>query len=122
MVTVPEGADLSTRVTFEEELDSLEKAVGRLESGNLTLDEAMREFEVGFRCWRRCVEILQEAQQRIEVLCRAAGDSLAVVGKPEWKPESLRSLQELRVAGSAEGRPVDEDLESDRRRERQVDA
>lgn len=53
---------------FEEELDNLEKVVDLLERGELSLEEAIRKYESGFRSLKRCYEILERAKKRIEVL------------------------------------------------------
>ena len=61
---------------FEGELEKLEEAVARLEDGSLTLDEAIAQFESGFKSWRHCQDLLEKARKKIEVLCEEAGLSL----------------------------------------------
>lgn len=58
---------------FEGELEKLEEAVARLEDGTLTLDEAIAQFESGFKSWRHCQDLLEKARKKIEVLCEEAG-------------------------------------------------
>ena len=58
---------------FEGELEKLEEAVARLEDGSLTLDEAITQFESGFKSWRHCQDLLEKARKKIEVLCEEAG-------------------------------------------------
>jgi exodeoxyribonuclease VII small subunit len=58
--------------TFEARMESLEAAVEKLESGALSLDDAIAEFERGVGAWRHCQELLRRAEKRIEVLCEEA--------------------------------------------------
>lgn len=59
-----EAADLS----FEGALEQLEATVGRLEAGELPLEEALELFEQGVHLSRRCTTTLEAAEQRIEML------------------------------------------------------
>jgi len=47
---------------FERELEKLEEAVAKLEDGSLTLDEAIAQFEAGFKSWRHCQDLLEKAK------------------------------------------------------------
>ncbi|MBK7250159.1 MAG: exodeoxyribonuclease VII small subunit [Gammaproteobacteria bacterium] len=58
---------------FEQSLSELERLVGRLEEGDLPLEEAMRTFERGVELTRRCQTALQAAQQKVEILLERAG-------------------------------------------------
>lgn len=87
---------------FEDELALLEKAVERLESGELGLEDAMREFESGFRSWKRCREILSALQQRIEVLCEEAGGDDVRQRGTLWKPASSAGMSQLGVSDPAD--------------------
>lgn len=55
-------------LSFEEALKELERIVGRLESGDATLDESIRLYERGDRLRARCAERLDAAQARIEAI------------------------------------------------------
>jgi len=81
-----EGGGLAGR-SFEEELLGLEEAVSRLESGELSLDAAIAQYEVGFKSLRRCYELLRAAQGRVEILRRDAG-----VDGLEWEPIDFSQL------------------------------
>ncbi|QIQ20957.1 exodeoxyribonuclease VII small subunit [Zophobihabitans entericus] len=54
--------------SFEETLGELESIVGRLESGGLSLDEALSEFEQGIKLARQGQQQLQHAEQRVQIL------------------------------------------------------
>jgi exodeoxyribonuclease VII small subunit len=56
--------------TFEEALIQLEALVGKLEAGDLPLEEALRAFEEGVRLTRLCAERLEEAERRVHLLTR----------------------------------------------------
>jgi exodeoxyribonuclease VII small subunit len=62
---------------FEEALKRLEQIVGRLEAGELALEEAIELFEEGMRISRFCGRKLDEAERRIEVLVKNAKGELA---------------------------------------------
>lgn len=54
--------------SFESSLSSLEKITGRLEEGNIPLDEALKLFEEGVKLSRYCEEQLNKAREKIEIL------------------------------------------------------
>ena len=68
------GADEPTFESAQRELDAI---VERLESGEATLDEAIRLWERGEELYRFCLARLDRAQGRIEELARAARDDAA---------------------------------------------
>ena len=53
---------------FEQALAELEALVGRLERGDLPLDEALKNFERGVALTRHCQAALKSAQQKVEIL------------------------------------------------------
>ena len=53
---------------FEKSLTDLEAIVHALEKGELSLDEALKQFEKGISLARSCQTILTEAEQKIEQL------------------------------------------------------
>ena len=59
---------------FEAALSELEKLVAQMESGELPLEDALRNFERGVQLTRECQQELQKAQQKVEILmARPAG-------------------------------------------------
>jgi exodeoxyribonuclease VII small subunit len=54
--------------TFEESLEVLEEIVGRLDEGQLSLDDSLRCYEFGVLIARRCEKMLDEAELRISRL------------------------------------------------------
>ncbi|MEO8444563.1 MAG: exodeoxyribonuclease VII small subunit [Gammaproteobacteria bacterium] len=55
-------------VDLEKSLAELENIVEQLESGELPLDQSLREFERGVRLSRECQGALKAAEQRVQVL------------------------------------------------------
>ena len=58
------------KVTFEKALERLEEIVGKLESGDLTLDSALEYFEKGIGLMRTCDSHLKNAEGRIRELLK----------------------------------------------------
>ena len=79
----PKGAPLS----FETGLQQLEAIVKEMESGELPLERALELFERGMKLSDACRKQLEEAETRVEVLMKRAG---------EVHPEPLRSNKALR--------------------------
>lgn len=59
---------------FESQMQALEGLVERLESGELSLDDAMKTFEQGIRLTRDCQTALDQAEQKVQVLLGEAGE------------------------------------------------
>jgi exodeoxyribonuclease VII small subunit len=55
---------------FEEALQKLENIVGRMEEGDLPLEEALKAFEEGVRLAKFCAKKLDEAERKVEMLTR----------------------------------------------------
>ena len=60
--------------SFEDNLNALEGIVDQLESGKLSLDEAMKAFEKGIKLTRACQESLATAEQKVQVLMSKSGE------------------------------------------------
>lgn len=59
--------------SFEAALAELEAVVGRLESGDLPLEQALEAFESGVKLSRQCTATLDAAERRIEILMADRG-------------------------------------------------
>ncbi len=53
---------------FEASMAELESVVGRLEQGDVPLEEALATFERGVALTRACQEALTAAEQKVEIL------------------------------------------------------
>ena len=63
---------------FEEELGLLEAIVTQIDSGELSLEEAIAAFERGVGLVRSLNQRLDDAEGRVELLMRGAGGSLRI--------------------------------------------
>lgn len=59
---------------FEQALSELEGLVVQLEQGNLPIEEALKAFEQGVRLTRECQTILQQAEQKVQLLTEQDGE------------------------------------------------
>jgi exodeoxyribonuclease VII small subunit len=59
---------------FETAMRDLEALVERLEQGDLPLEESLAAFERGVLLTRACQTALKEAEQKVEILLRKAGE------------------------------------------------
>ena len=62
------------RVNFEKSLKQLENLVEKLEKGELSLEESLKQFEEGIKLTRECRQALKNAEQKISVLSNKNGD------------------------------------------------
>ncbi len=65
---MPQPPDGDAPPTFEQSLSELQQIVHDLEEGNLGLEASLARFEEGIRRLRSCYRILEEAEQKIEIL------------------------------------------------------
>ena len=61
--------------SFEQALSQLTGLVEKLESGELPLEESVAAFEQGVKLSRRCESLLDEAEQRLQVLNNSEDNS-----------------------------------------------
>ena len=61
---------------FEAALAELETIVQRLEQGELSLEESLRQFERGVVLTRTCQKALRQAEQKIQVLAKSGDGEL----------------------------------------------
>ena len=59
---------------FETAMRDLEELVERLEHGDLPLEESLAAFERGVLLTRACQSALKEAEQKVEILLKKAGE------------------------------------------------
>lgn len=63
---------------FEKSLEELESLVEQLESGDLSLDESLKQFKRGVELTRHCQGVLDRAQQTVEKLMDPSDEQSAV--------------------------------------------
>jgi exodeoxyribonuclease VII small subunit len=79
---------MAVEMKFEDALKKLEKIVGDLENGNISLDEALEKYEEGIRLSKVCAKKLEVAKKKVEILLKAEDGSL------ELKPFDEKSVDE----------------------------
>ena len=73
----------SGELTFELALAELEKIIGRMESGELSLEQALATHKRGLELARFCQQRLEAAQQQVRVLEGEVLKPLAAAAEPE---------------------------------------
>jgi exodeoxyribonuclease VII small subunit len=61
-------APASPQPDFETAMAELEALVQRMEGGELTLEDSLKEFERGVQLTRLCQDALKAAEQRVKLL------------------------------------------------------
>ena len=77
-------AKKTTDFDFEKALGELEALVEKMEQGELSLEESLRQFERGIALTRACQKALTEAEQKVQILMQNAG---AAALKPFADPD-----------------------------------
>ena len=62
------------KISFEENMENLEKIVTELEKGNLNLDDSVKKFEEGMKISKECNKMLEEAEKKITILLEENGE------------------------------------------------
>ena len=71
------------KLDFEAAMRDLEQLVERLEQGDLPLEESLAAFERGVMLTRSCQTALKEAEQKVEILLKKAGEPALEKFDPE---------------------------------------
>lgn len=100
----PPGPGPST-LDFEATLGEIEVVVRKLESGELSLDDSLRQYECAVSKMRRCYELLDVAERRVSVLSGFDAD-----GNPVTEP--------LEDAGDGRGNDAETLIEKQKTRSR----
>jgi exodeoxyribonuclease VII small subunit len=58
---------------FEANMQDLADIVEKIEGGELSLEEAMQQFEKGIKLTKECHQALQTAEQKVKILLEQAG-------------------------------------------------
>jgi exodeoxyribonuclease VII small subunit len=79
---------MTEKFQFEKALEDLEKIVEAMESGELTLDQALKKYEEGVGLVRACQSKLTETEKKIEILTKTLEGSLKKEAFDPEKPAS----------------------------------
>ena len=67
--TTPDATSEASPVAhFEQSLDELEQLVGKMEHGEMSLEESLAAYERGVGLYRRCQSALEQAELRVRLL------------------------------------------------------
>ena len=70
--------------TLEESLTEITQLIDKMEHGELTLEQSLNHFERGITLIKHCQKVLQEAEQKVQVLIQNNGqEELAAYGNDE---------------------------------------
>lgn len=69
MSHTPDTATAGSPVAdFEASLDALEQLVGKMERGDMSLEDSLAAYERGVGLYRRCQQALEAAELRVRLL------------------------------------------------------
>jgi exodeoxyribonuclease VII small subunit len=68
---------------FERALSDLEATVDQLEHGDLSLEEALQQFERGVALARDCQAALKQAEQKVEILLQKSATAAPEPFEPD---------------------------------------
>jgi len=66
-----------TKLSFEKALERLETIVQEMESGELSLENALKKFEEGIKLSQLCHNKLNETEKKITLLMEKSEDSVS---------------------------------------------
>ena len=64
----PAAQDSSPVADFEASMQALEDLVGKMETGEMSLEESLAAYERGVGLYRRCQDALEHAELRVRLL------------------------------------------------------
>jgi exodeoxyribonuclease VII small subunit len=62
--------DELTKLTFEQAIGQLKEIVGKIEQGEIPLQDSLEQYEKGMALIKHCRGILQKAEKRIEKISK----------------------------------------------------
>ncbi len=69
---------------LEQSLTEINQVIEKMEQGELTLDQSLGHFERGITLVKHCQKILEEAEQKVQILIQNnKQDTLAAYDSPE---------------------------------------
>ena len=68
------ATDKKKTQSFEKSLKDLESIVSKMEKGDLSLEDALKQYEKGMSLVQNCQQALTEADQRIQLIMEKSGN------------------------------------------------
>lgn len=72
---------------FEDAMKKLEEIVGKMEKGDMPLNDSLKMFEEGIKLTRFCSQELSKAEKKVELLTRDTKGELVAVPFEEEEDE-----------------------------------
>lgn len=69
------------KLKFEQALAKLEKLVAEIEEGKVSLEDSIAKYAEGIKLVKHCRGVLDAAEQKIQLLAKGQGVSLAPAGE-----------------------------------------
>ncbi len=69
--------------SFEDAMQELESSVSKLESGSLSLDDSLKEFENAVKLIKLCNDKISAAEQKVKLLIENSDGSVTDTAFPE---------------------------------------
>jgi len=76
-----------SKKTFAEALQQLEKIVGEVEAGEVSLEESIDKYAEGIELIKQCQAILDAAEKKIQLLAKDQSGELGPAGELEEPAE-----------------------------------
>ena len=76
--------DTSPVADFEQSMQALEELVGKMEAGEMSLEDSLAAYERGVGLYRRCQAALEQAELRVRLLSDQGGQRQQAKGSDEW--------------------------------------
>lgn len=73
--TKKSGAKTAEELDFEAALKELENLVERMEQGDQSLEQSLKDFERGVELTRTCQKALKQAEQKVQLLLEQSGQA-----------------------------------------------
>lgn len=89
----PQDKELPPLATFESSVAELESLVETLETGDISLEEALARFERGVTLARQCQTMLQQAEIRVDQLLTTADGSETVAPLDSPTDDEVKSQE-----------------------------
>jgi exodeoxyribonuclease VII small subunit len=68
VIVAKKASASDNKIDFEASLKELEALVEKMEQGDLSLEQSLKDFERGVALTRACQQALQEAEQKVQLL------------------------------------------------------
>ena len=69
---------MGQNLSFEQAIEQLQGIVKKLESGDISLEDSLKQFEEGVRLSRFCQSTLTNAEKKIEILVQSKNDDASL--------------------------------------------